>query len=209
MKLYGYFRSSASYRVRIALHLKEIPFENISVHLVQDGGQQHSENYKKLNPMEQVPTLVDGDFKLSQSLAILQYLDEKHSLPQLFPKNSKDKARVWQVCELINSGLQPLQNLSLLQFIQREHQLDPNKWSHHWIEKGLKALESTLQNTAGNFCFGGTVTAADACLIPQVYNAHRFNVNMSSLPIIKNIYTHCEELEAFQKAHPANQPDAP
>ena len=141
-------------------------------------------------------------------MAILQYLDEKYPTPALFPKSSKDKALVWQLCETINSGIQPLQNLNVLQWVKTQYGVDPQDWSHKWIEKGLIALERQLQTTAGTFCLGGHITAADLCLVPQVYNAHRFKVNMDQLPKIQKIYEACEKLEAFKLAHPSKQPDS-
>ncbi len=211
--LYSYFRSSASYRVRIALHLKKIDFEYKAVHLTKDGGQQNALNYKAVNPMSQVPTLVDGMNLMSQSMAIIQYIDDKWSQsPQLFPKDPYKKALVIEVCELINSGIQPLQNLSVLQKLETDFKIDSNqkdKWCQHFIAKGFEALEKKIAQTAGKYCFGGELTAADCFLVPQVFGAIRFGLSMDAYPTLKRISETLGQLEAFKRAHPSNQPDTP
>ncbi|WP_199608635.1 maleylacetoacetate isomerase [Flocculibacter collagenilyticus] len=211
MKLYGYWRSSAAYRVRIALNLKNIQCELISVHLVKNGGEQHAEEYKALNPHELVPTLIDSDIVLNQSLAILEYLEEKHSETPLLPSNLQDKAAVRALAYDIACEVHPLNNLRVLQYLSGQLAVtdeQKTQWYHHWIKIGFDGLEKKLSKTAGKYCFGDTVTIADLCLIPQVYNAHRFNVDMSSYPIINRIVENCNSLDAFIAALPENQADA-
>jgi len=207
IKLYDYFRSSASYRVRIALNLKEIPHELIPVHLVNNGGEQHSPEYVTLNPQHLVPTLVDGDFTLSQSLAIIDYLEEKHPTTSLLPSDIRQKAIVKQMAQLVAIDIHPLNNLRVLQYLADTLEVtDAQKsaWYQNWIIKGFSALETLLSahQSNGQFCFGNTPTLADLCLIPQVYNAYRFECPMDDFPIIKSINEHCLTLPAFEKASP-------
>jgi len=207
--LYSYYRSSCSYRVRIALYLKNIDFEYRPIHLVKEGGEQNKANYKDLNPRGEVPYLIDGDSRLSQSMAILLYLDKKHPDPALFPK---EKAKCIELCEMINTGIQPIQNLKVLQYIAKEFGADDAakaKWCKHWITQGFEALEKALSKVSGKYSIGDALTAADLFLIPQVYNAHRFKVAMKSFPLIQSIHQNCIELEAFKRAEPSTQPDAP
>lgn len=209
--LYGYWRSSAAYRVRIALNLKHIEHQLISVHLVKDGGQQHSESYVKMNPNHLVPTLVDGDFSLNQSLAIIDYLDEAHPSVALYPSNIKDKALVRALACDLACEIHPLNNLRVLQYLSNQlniNDAEKTAWYHHWIEEGFSALELRLAKTAGKFCFGDNVTVADLCLIPQIYNAKRFNVDMSAYPLINKIESNCAKLPEFIDALPENQADA-
>jgi len=209
--LYNYFRSSASYRVRIGLYVKGLEFEYKPVHLLNNGGEQNKTEYKALNPAAEVPTLIHNNRSLSQSIAILQYLDEVYPQHLLFPKDPFQKAKVFQFCEGINCT-QPYQNLRTLQFLEKEFQftdVQKNKWLQEWIGRNLEASEILLQNTAGKFCFGDHVTAAETFLIPQLFTAKRFNVDYSQYPTIVRIQNTCENLEAFQKAHPLNQPDTP
>ncbi|XP_059139497.1 maleylacetoacetate isomerase-like [Physella acuta] len=203
--LYSYFRSSASWRVRIALALKEIKYEYKAVHLVKDGGQQYKEEYKKLNPMEQVPTLVIDGHTLSQSLPIIEYLNERTPDPPLLPKDLYGRAKVRALSELVNSGIQPLQNLSVLEKIGDGKE----EWAKFFIEKGLKALESFLQETAGKYCYGDSVTMADLFLVPQIYNAKRFKIDMAQFPIISRVHDALVELPAFKAADASRQPDTP
>lgn len=212
LKLYSYFRSSASYRVRIALNIKNLDYQYETVHLVNDGGEQKKPNYLKLNPMGQVPCLVDGELTLNQSMAILLYLDRKHPTPPLFPQDADRFAQTVQLCEIVNSGIQPIQNLRVMQHLDATFNCGPEgtaAWNSHWITSGLKGLEESLKNTAGKYSMGDEVTAADLFLVPQVYNAHRFHLDMANFPIIHQIEKNCLELEVFQKAAPENQPDAP
>ncbi|WP_135079669.1 maleylacetoacetate isomerase [Terasakiella sp. SH-1] len=210
MKLYDYWRSSASYRLRIALNLKNIPYEHICVHLVKGGGQQHSADYKAKNPQGFVPALEleDGTI-LTQSMAILEYLDETHPTPALLPSDALGRAEVRSLAQVIASDIHPVNNLRILKYLAGELGVaDEQKmtWYRHWITKGFEALEARLGNTG--FCYGDSPTLADICLIPQVYNAHRFNVDMTPFPKISAINENCLKIEAFDKAVPENQPDA-
>ncbi len=211
MKLYGYWRSSAAYRVRIALHLKEIAFESIPVHLIKDGGQQHSDDYVQLNPTHLVPTLVDGDLTLNQSLAIIDYLEAKYPQASLYPKNMADKALVQALTLDLACEVHPLCNLRVQQYLVTDLALPEQAkldWSHYWMNKGFIAIEQKLKKTSGQYCFGDQVSVADLCLVPQVYNANRFAVDMSSFPLINAIVERCNQLPAFIKALPENQQDA-
>lgn len=205
--LYSYFRSSCAWRVRTALAMKGIDYEYSPVHLVQDGGQQFSDTYKALNPQCVVPTLeIDGQV-LTQSLSIIEYLDETRGSPCLLPKGDPiRRQQVRAVSDCIASGIQPIQNLSVVKYVGPEKKAE---WGKHWIEQGFNGLEKLLQKTAGKYCVGDEVTMADLCLVPQVYNANRFKVDMSAYPIISRINEELNTLEAFQKAHPAQQPDCP
>lgn len=211
--LFSYFRSSASYRVRIALHLKKVDFHYKGIHLVNNGGEQNQGDYKTLNPMAQVPSWVEeGHPPLTQSMAILQYLDEKYPEPNLFPKDPFQKAKVLELCEIINSGIQPLHNLSVLQKLEKDFGADQDKkdqWSSHWVRKGLNATEELLKKSSSKYCFGDTITAADACLVPQIFGAERVGVSPKEFQHINKVFENCLELEAFKKAHPLNQPDTP
>lgn len=210
-QLYSYYRSSCSYRVRIAMNLKNLSYETVPVHLVRDGGEQHKESYRKHNPMGQVPTLVAGNDSIGQSMAIIEYLEQAHPEPALFPKDAITAAKVRAVCETINAGIQPVQNLSVLVYLEKEMGAEGQrgKWGHYWIKRGFDALEQSLQASAGQFCFGDTPGAADCFLIPQVYNALRFKVDMAQYPTIARINSHCLTLDAFDAASPAKQPDTP
>lgn len=211
MKLYGYWRSSAAYRVRIALHLKNIPFDSIPVHLVKDGGEQHKEDYVELNPTHLVPTLVDEELVLNQSIAIIEYLDTKFPSSPLYPSDEKEKALVQALMLDVACEIHPVNNLRVQQYIAKELSADDQQklaWSHHWMNTGFKAIEEKLQKSAGKFCFGDSVTIADLCLVPQVYNARRFNLDLSPYPTIERIVNNCNELPAFIKALPENQADA-
>lgn len=213
--LYSYWRSSAAYRVRIALNLLGLAHEIRPVHLVQDGGQQHAADYAALNPQELVPTLVDGRRVYTQSLAIMEYLNERyaHDL-RLLPEDTRERARERALAQIVACDIHPLGNLRVLQYLERE--LDAadearRGWSRHWIELGFRALEAQLADhpETGAFCQGDTPGLADACLVPQVYNAHRWGVDMGAYPTIARINERCVALEAFQRASPEQQPDAP
>jgi maleylacetoacetate isomerase len=212
LKLYTYFRSSSAYRVRIALNLKGLPYESVPVHLVRDGGEQHASSYAQLNPAELVPTLVDGELALSQSLAIMEYLDEVHPSPPLLPGNALDRARIRAMAQSIACEMHPLNNLRVLQYLQREHQLDEAAkahWYRHWITLGFTALEAQLSHLdTGTFCQGNTPTLADCCLVPQVFNARRFDTPLDTFPTIRRIEAACMALEPFQRAAPEAQADA-
>jgi maleylpyruvate isomerase len=218
MKLYSYFRSSAAYRVRIALNLKQIDYEQVGVHLVKDGGQQLLPAYRAVNPEGLVPTLVDEAIPgpmhaLSQSLAIIEYLDEAYPQPALLPGSAADRALVRSLALLIACDIHPINNLRVLRYLtDRLHvnESDKEGWIRHWVEQGLQAFEANLLRSgkSGLFCFGDTPTLADCCLVPQLYNARRFKCDVSGLSTILRIDAHCQTQEAFVRAAPEQQPDA-
>ncbi|RQP36440.1 maleylacetoacetate isomerase [Burkholderia ubonensis] len=213
MKLYSYFRSSASYRVRIALHLKQLPFDYVPVHLLRDGGQQLKDEYRALSPDSLVPTLVDGDAALQQSLAIVEYLDETHPEPPLLPKAPLDRAYVRSIALQIACEIHPLNNLRVLKYLKHMLQVPEeakNDWYRHWIEAGFETLEARLANDprTGKLCFGDTPTLADICVVPQVFNANRFAIDTSRFPTIQRIHDYAMTLDAFKAAAPGAQPDA-
>lgn len=207
MKLYDYFRSTASYRVRIALNLKGIAYEAIPVHLVNQGGEQFFEAYRDKNPQSLVPTLETQSLTLSQSLAIIDYLEDIAPSPSIYPTDPSAKAQVKSLALSIACDIHPLNNLRVLQYLKNEFKLsdeDKMRWYQHWIQLGFEAIESQLSKyqRSLNVCLGDTPTLADICLIPQVYNANRFNCDMSPYPLIKTINDYCLSLEAFQLASP-------
>ncbi|MBB1387846.1 maleylacetoacetate isomerase [Shewanella sp. SG44-6] len=215
MKLYGYWRSSAAYRVRIALNLKQLSAEHISVHLVNNGGEQHSASFHQLNPQHLVPAFVDsgeqGELTLSQSLAIIEYLEDKYPDHRLLPSNIEDRAIVRSMAQAIACEIHPLDNLRVLQYLVNEmgvSEADKMRWYHHWIHVGFTALEVQLSQYSGRFCFGDTPSLADICLIPQVYNAKRFNLELAAYPNIVRIWHECQLLGAFADAAPEQQHDA-
>lgn len=211
MKLYGYWRSTAAYRVRIALHLKGISFENESVHLVKNGGEQHQPSYSQINPNQLVPTLVDGDLSLNQSLAIIDYLDSSYSGLSLYPDEANIRAQVQAFALDVACDIHPLNNLRVQQYLSGDMKVTEeakSAWVDHWMTVGFNAIEKRLVKTAGCYCFQDQITVADICLVAQVYNAHRFNVDMSAYPYINRVVDNCNKLEAFQLALPENQPDA-
>lgn len=212
MKLYGYFRSSAAYRVRIALNLKGLDYETVPVHLMKDGGQQFSEAYTALNPTALVPTLVDGELAIGQSMAILEYLEETHPEPALLPSDAAGRARVRAIAQTIACDIHPLNNLRVLKHLKKGLGVGDaarDDWYRHWIHVGLSALEAMLAGPAtGRYCHGDQVTLADVLLVPQVLNAKRYDCDLSSMPTVTRIAEACSELDAFIRAHPSNQPDA-
>ena len=213
IKLYTYFRSSAAYRVRIALNLKQLDYEAIPVHLVRDGGEQRKADYLALNPTGLVPTLVDDGNVLQQSLAIIEYLDEVHPQPALLPGTAAERARIRAIAQAIACDIHPVNNLRVLKYLVRElgvSEEQKNAWYRHWIAVGLSAVESMLAADArtGLFCHGDTPTLADCCLVPQVFNAQRFDCDLSTMPTIMGIVERCGALDAFRQASPAQQPDA-
>lgn len=210
--LWNYWRSSASWRVRIGLGLKGLAFEYRAVHLLKDGGEQRGEAHRARNPMAQIPVLQLGADdrtapRLSQSLAILEYLDETHPEPPLLPREPFARARVRQLAELVNSGIQPLQNLIVLDKV-KELGGDPKTWSAFFIARGLDALEIEARAGKDRFLAGPVPTLADVCLVPQIYNARRFGADPAAWPRLLEIEAACSELPAFQAAHPDRQPDA-
>lgn len=211
MKLYGYWRSSAAYRVRIVMHLKGLPFESIAVHLVKDGGEQHKDTYTQLNPTHLVPTFVDDEVTLNQSIAIIDYIDEKYPDVAIYPADIANKAKVKALALDVACEIHPVNNLRVQQYLAKTLcVVDQDKlaWSHHWMNLGFAAIEKQLQSSAGDFCFGDEVTMADICLVPQVYNANRFKLDMSAFPNIVRVVDNCNKLPAFIAALPENQPDA-
>ena len=214
IKLHGYWRSTASYRVRIALNLKGVDYEYVPVHLVANGGEQHSMDYARLNPAHLVPTFVDEDedIILNQSLAIIEYLDERYKSEfRLIPEHTTERARVRALAQDIACDIQPVGNLRVLNALKgtfNAGQDDVSVWAAHWITLGFDAIEKRLQTQAGKYCFDFDITMADICLVPQVYNAKRFNVDMERYPLISKIAENCNALEAFEKAKPENQIDA-
>jgi len=213
LTLYGYFRSSCSYRVRIALALKDLPFEARYVHLLRDGGEQHTSDYRQTNPQALVPTLVDGPRVITQSLAILEYLEECYPQPRLLPAEGRDRAYVRALAQLLACDIQPLNNLRVLNRLKQDFAADERQvkaWYQHWIKDGFVAFESLLEQhyLAGTCCYGNSPSLADICLIPQVYNALRFDCDLATMPRLREIYDYCVSLPAFQAAAPENQPDS-
>ncbi|QMT59323.1 maleylacetoacetate isomerase [Legionella sp. PC997] len=207
MKLYDYFRSTACYRVRIALNLKNITYEKINIHLVNHGGEQHSAEYREVNPQELVPNLEINGQVISQSLAIIDYLDEMYPNPALLPQNSFDRATLRSLALIVACDMHPLNNLRVLNRLKEQFQANESQvteWYHHWLKAGFDAFEAKLLNIKRSqpFCFGDAVTLADLCLIPQVYNANRFHFAMDNYPLINEINAHCLTLEPFRKAVP-------
>lgn len=213
MKLYTFFRSSASYRVRIALNLKGLSYESAAIHLRRGGGEQLMPAYTALNPQALVPALEDNGRILTQSLAIIEYLDETHPNSPLLPKDPADKALVRSMALVIACEVHPIQNLRVLNYVKASYnQSDEqvNKWAQHWIDLGLSALQEMIvaQPKRGQFCYGDTPTLADICLIPQLGNARRYSCDLSRYPTILAIEKNCNAIAAFADAAPEKQPDA-
>jgi maleylacetoacetate isomerase len=213
LKLYTYFRSSASYRVRIALNLKGLAYEAVPVHLLRDGGQQHAAAFTALNPTALVPVLIDGAATLSQSLAIIEYLEETHPEPAVLPKDAAGRARVRALAQTIACEVHPLDNLRVLRYLELQLGVDADArkvWYRHWVELGFAAIERMLVEDArtGRFCHGDTPTLADCCLVPQLFNAERFGVPLEPYPTIRRIGEACGGLDPFRRAAPQAQPDA-
>ena len=213
MKLYTYFRSSAAYRVRIALHLKGLEFDSVPVHLLRDGGQQLAPAYRDVNPSALVPALEDNGIVLTQSLAIIEYLDEVHPMVPLLPQDAVGRARVRALAQTIACDTHPLMNLRVLKHLTGAMGLSEEQkteWYRHWMAQGMTALEGHLlrDGDAGRFCYGDTPTMADCCLVPQVFNAQRFNIDLTPYPNVARIAANCVDLPAFKAAHPSAQPDA-
>ena len=210
MKLYTYFRSSAAFRVRIALNLKGLAYEPVFVHLAK--GEHRAAAYAKVNPQALLPTLeLDDGTRLTQSLAIIEYLDEKHPQKPLLPKDSQERARVRSLSYLIASEIHPLNNLRVLQHLKRalsQSEDQVNAWYRHWIADGLAKLEAELASSKGRFCHGDTPTMADCCLVPQIFNAKRYQSDLAPYPQTMRVFEACMQLEAFDRAQPSKQPDA-
>ncbi|MFP5518954.1 MAG: maleylacetoacetate isomerase [Bdellovibrionia bacterium] len=212
VKLYNYFRSSTSYRVRIALNLKNISYQYIPIHLLQNGGEQHQLSYKTLNPMSEVPTIEHQGFILGQSLPIMEYLDESFPGAKLLPADPRTRGLIRQFCENINAFMHPLGNLKVLQYLENKHQYSQeqkNAWVQHWTNKGLIALEESAQKHGGKFVFGDNITLADICLVPQLFTCQRFGLDTKQFSKLSKIESACLSLEPFIKAHPFRQPDTP
>ena len=213
LKLYNYFRSSAAYRVRIALNLKGLPYEYLAVHLTRDGGEQLSAAYRAISPDAVVPTLQDGEAFIQQSLAICEYLDETHPEPPLLPGSALDRAYVRSLALTIACEIHPLNNLRVLKYLKHSvgaSEDAKNAWYRHWVEQGLASVEALLARggKAGQHCLGDLPTLADACLVPQIFNAQRFDCRLDHVPQVMRIFEHCMALDAFANAAPARQPDA-
>jgi maleylpyruvate isomerase len=210
VKLYSYFRSSAAYRVRIAFNLKGLSYETVPIHLQKEGGQNLKPDYRAINPQMRVPALkLDSGELLTQSLAIIEYLDEVHPQPPLLPRDPVDRAKVRALAQLIACDIHPLNNLAPLRYLKNELGQDQTKidaWYHHWVLAGFDALEAMVH--PGPYAFGADVTIADICLAPQVANARRLKVPLERFPKIVAIDAACAELPAFERARPENQPDA-
>jgi maleylacetoacetate isomerase len=210
VKLYSYFRSSAAFRVRIALNLKGIAYETTSVHLVKDGGHNRRPEFRAINPQMRVPTLItDAGETLIQSLAIIEYLDETHPQPPLLPKDPIARAKVRALADLIACDIHPLNNTSALRYLKNTMGHDQSAldaWYHHWVLEGFEAIEALI--APGTFLYGDTVTLADICLVPQVFNARRLKVPLDKFPKILAVDAACLKLPAFDRARPENQPDA-
>jgi len=212
MQLHSYFRSSAAYRVRIALNLKQQPYSTVPVHLLKDGGEQHAPAFAALNPEQLVPVLTDGDLMLTQSLAILEYLEERFPEPPLLPRDIGQRAQARSIALAIACDIHPLNNLRVLRYLKRTLSVseeERDRWYRHWIALGFDALEQRLAGLAGGaFCVGDRPTFADICLVPQVFNARRIALDMAAYPRITAIDSRCREIEAFAAAAPERQPDA-
>jgi maleylpyruvate isomerase len=213
MKLYTYFRSSAAYRVRIALNLKALGYDAIPVHLLRDGGEQLQDEYRKINPSGLVPTFQDDWITLTQSMAILEYLEDEYPQVPLLPKDAAGRARVRELAQVIACDIHPVNNLRVLRYLVDDLGLGEEvkaAWYCHWVTDGLAVLETHLARdpSAGPLCHGYLPTIADCFLVPQVYNAQRHGIDVSPYPNIARIYAACSKLPAFVAAHPDNQPDA-
>jgi maleylacetoacetate isomerase len=211
--LYGYFRSSAAFRVRIALNLKGMSAEQKSVHLLRGGGEHHGGDYKALNPQELVPTLVHDGHAIGQSLAIIEYLDEISPEPALLPGKPLARARVRQLAYAVACDIHPLNNLRMLFYLRERFGADEParaEWQRHWMAKGFVALETLLASSpeTGSYCHGDSPTLADICLIPQLFNARRVQLDLTSWPMLTRIESHALANPAFDAALPKNQPDA-
>jgi maleylacetoacetate isomerase/maleylpyruvate isomerase len=210
VKLYTYFRSSAAFRVRIALNLKGLKYEPVFVHLAK--GEHRQPQYAAVNPQALLPTLeLDDGKRLTQSLAIIEWLEEKHPTPPLLPKESMARARVRSLAYLVASEIHPLNNLRVLQHLKRalnqtQEQIDT--WYRYWIADGLAKLEAELAGSSGRFCHGDSPSMADCCLVPQIFNAKRYNSDLAPYPTTMRVFENCMKVEAFDRAQPSKQPDA-
>lgn len=214
LRLYSYWRSSAAYRVRIGLNLKGLHYDTVPVHLVRNGGEQHAADYAEANPQKLVPMLEHGQRRMRQSLAILEYLDEVWADPPLLPASARERQRVRALAQLVACDIHPLNNLRVVRFLEQEWnvpQPERDMWMRHWMEEGFRAFEALLADhpSTAEFCEGHAPTLADCCLVPQMYNARRFGVDLEPYPTLRRIEAACLALPAFDAARPENQPDAP
>src|SRR5262245_28030995 len=213
MKLHSFFRSSAAYRVRIALNLKGLGYDYLAVHLSRQGGEQLRPEFLRLNPQGLVPVLEDDGQILNQSLAIIEYLEETHPVPPLLPETPPERARVRALAQMIACEIHPLNNTRVLNYLTNVARVDDdtkNAWYRHWIAQGFKALEARLAGhpATGKFCHGDKPGIADCCLVPQMFNARRFQCDLAPYPTLVAIDRNCQAVEAFQRAAPERQPDA-
>ena len=213
LRLYNYWRSSSAWRVRTALALKNLPYEYLAIHLAKDGGEQWKPEYLARNPQGMVPLLeieeADGTHRsIGQSVAIIEYLNERVPEPPLLPADPYLRARARQLVEVVNSSIQPLQNSNVLKRVANELKSDDKAWAQFFMQRGLAALETLVGETAGCICVGDRATMSDIYLVPQLYNARRFGVELAPYPRLLTIEAACFELPAFQAAHPDRQPDA-
>lgn len=209
--LYTFWRSSASYRVRIALNLKGLDYTSVPIHFRKDGGQHRQPMFLAKNPQGLLPLWEEDDWTLAQSLAIMEYLNETYPTPPLLPENAKTRAEVRAMAQVIACEIHPLNNLRVMAYLKQQMgQSDDQvkEWYQHWVALGFEALETNLKQTAGKYCHGDQITMADCCLVPQVYNAQRFDCDMKPYPTITRINEALNELKAFQKSAPEKQPDA-
>jgi maleylpyruvate isomerase len=212
LKLYGFWRSSATWRVRIALAHKGLAYEYVPIDLRRGRAEQNTEVYRGINPMRQVPVLEIEEggpaAHLMQSLAIIAYLEERWPTPPLFPSQPLARARARQIAEMVNSGIQPLQNTSVQQYVEDVLHADGAAWVRHWVTRGLDALEATVRESAGRFAVGDEVSVADLCIVPQVFSARRFAIDLGAYPTLVRVDATCAALPAFQAAHAVAQSDA-
>jgi maleylacetoacetate isomerase len=213
LRLYTYFRSSAAYRVRIALNLKGLDYTAVPVHLLRGGGEQHGAAFAELSPARLVPVLEDGAVLLTQSLAIIEYLEEVHPMPPLLPADAASRARVRALALSIACDIHPLNNLRVLRYLKSEFDLDNRQregWSRHWIQQGFGALERMLADSAqtGSYCHGESPSLADCCLVPQIANAQRLQCPLEDYPTVMRVHDNCLRLSAFARAAPSVQLDA-
>jgi maleylacetoacetate isomerase len=211
MRLYTYYRSSAAYRVRVALNLKGLAYEAIPVHLRKN--EQNAAAYRTVNPQGLIPTLTEDGRAIGQSLAIIEYLEDAHPEPPLLPQEPRARARVRQIAFTIACDIHPLNNLRMLRHLKERLRQDDDAltvWQHHWMAEGFSAIETLLADSAdtGRFCHGNTPGLADICLVPQLYNARRVGLDLAPYPTMMRIEAACQEIDAFAAAHPARQPDA-
>lgn len=211
MELFGYWRSSCTWRVRLVLAYKGLSYDVVPVHLLKDGGEQKSAVHRARSPLSQVPALRIGDEVFSQSLAIISYLEDIYPAPSVLPDSPASRARMFEIAEMINAGIQPLQNLEVMQRLSSMHGLSPEDaraFAKGYIERGLMAVEQRVSGSRGRFCVGDAFSVADACLLPQLYNARRFDIDLAPLANLLEVEQNLLGIEVLQAAHPDAQPDA-